>query len=592
MDERSPVFTEITECQDCYKCLRNCPAKAIRVENGRAAVIPERCVACGTCVAVCPNSAKHVREDLPRAKALLRSGRKVFAALAPSWVSEFPNVSPAKMIAALKSLGFYGVSETALGAQMVSARIAGEVETLPGNLFISSACPAAGAYIAKYLPEIAPYITEVVSPALAHCQLLRKEYGEDIGIVFFSPCVAKKTEADAFPQEMDVALTFADLHLWFDLSRIAPERLKADSSCVFLPQQAADGQLYPLEGGMLHTLRARGMTGVRCLTVSGLENIERALKGLDPLDLKGMVFVEVLACNGGCVNGPCMSAERPALLNMLASRDAQEITGELPRTGQGVDIAGVIPTPLVADFPHGEEELREALARVGKRRPEDELNCGGCGYDCCRAFAAALLEGRAEPDMCLSFLRKQAQKKANALLRSMPAGVVVTGQDLHVIECNHAFAAIVGDEALHLWEANPGLEGANLRKLLPFAQMLAQTLEDGQERQQDGMKAFGKLLDLRIFTIEAGQTVGMVLIDVTDPGMRREQIAEKARQVIRKNLETVQSIAAELGENMAETEILLRSLAEDYAAAGGGTAQTATGGSAAGESSAAPGDRG
>ena len=52
MDERSPVFTEITECQDCYKCLRNCPAKAIRVENGRAAVIPERCVACGTCVAV------------------------------------------------------------------------------------------------------------------------------------------------------------------------------------------------------------------------------------------------------------------------------------------------------------------------------------------------------------------------------------------------------------------------------------------------------------------------------------------------------------------------------------------------------------
>ena len=109
-----PIFTEKTECQDCYKCVRNCPCKAICVENGHATVVPELCVLCGRCVTHCPAHAKHVRDDLTKTKQLFNLGKKVFASLAPSFASEFSDYTTEELCAALKLLGFYAVSETAI----------------------------------------------------------------------------------------------------------------------------------------------------------------------------------------------------------------------------------------------------------------------------------------------------------------------------------------------------------------------------------------------------------------------------------------------------------------------------------------------
>ena len=66
MNYLNPIYTEKRECQDCYKCVRNCPVKAIKVEGGYASVVPELCIFCGHCVEVCPNGAKKVRDDLSR----------------------------------------------------------------------------------------------------------------------------------------------------------------------------------------------------------------------------------------------------------------------------------------------------------------------------------------------------------------------------------------------------------------------------------------------------------------------------------------------------------------------------------------------
>ena len=104
-----PIFTEQTECQDCYKCVRHCPCKAIRVENGHATVVPELCVLCGRCVMDCPAHAKHVRDDLTKTKKLFEVSKKVFVSLAPSFASEFSDYSIDELCAALKQLGFYGV---------------------------------------------------------------------------------------------------------------------------------------------------------------------------------------------------------------------------------------------------------------------------------------------------------------------------------------------------------------------------------------------------------------------------------------------------------------------------------------------------
>jgi NAD-dependent dihydropyrimidine dehydrogenase PreA subunit len=138
----NPIYTEKRECQDCYKCVRSCPVKAIKVEGGYASIVPELCILCGHCVEVCPNGAKKVRDDLPRAKQLLAMKQQVLVSLAPSFVTEFPEVRPGQMIRALRQLGFFGVSETALGAQQVSAQAAAMLKANPNRVLASSACPA------------------------------------------------------------------------------------------------------------------------------------------------------------------------------------------------------------------------------------------------------------------------------------------------------------------------------------------------------------------------------------------------------------------------------------------------------------------
>ena len=115
------------------------------------------------------------------------------------------------------------------------------------------------------------------------------------------------------------------------------------------------------------------------------------------------------------------------------------------------------------------------------------------------------------------------------------------------------------------YEARPGLEGADLRKILPFANLFEEVNRTGREFHSDNLRNENRLLNVTLFPIESGKTVGGIILDVTQTEIRRELIAKKAREVIEKNMVTVQEIACKLGEHMADTEILLRSIAEDYA---------------------------
>ena len=144
-----PVYTLTNECKDCYKCVRHCPVKAIKIENDHASVIPEKCISCGHCVQVCPTNAKCVRTDIEKVKNLFIAKKDVYVSLAPSWRSVFEN-SAKKMIAVLKKLGFKEVSETALGAQEVSIHDAEVLNKMDKGLLISSACPVIVDYIRLY----------------------------------------------------------------------------------------------------------------------------------------------------------------------------------------------------------------------------------------------------------------------------------------------------------------------------------------------------------------------------------------------------------------------------------------------------------
>jgi PAS domain-containing protein len=490
---------------------------------------------------------------------------RVFVSLAPAWVSDFEQVMPAQITAALCRLGFSGVSETALGAQEVTHSLVKQLEgTLDPGLILSSACPAAMELTRKYFPELLGRVTPMASPLLAHCQLLRETYGEDIGIVFFGPCVAKKHEADDHPELLDLALTFEDLRRWLEEEGINPRRLPTDGQG-FQPEQAAEGALYPIEGGMLENMRAQGLRQDLALeTLSGVRPLQESLGAFGTDMPEQPLFVELLACSGGCAKGPCTSRRREELKARLSIRRyAREpsATGNphLPLWG-----GREIPPAPVPDSMMAETALREALARIGKHESEDELNCGGCGYETCRALASALVDGKAEPTMCISYLRAQATRKANALLRSMPSGVVIVDGDLSVIESNESFARMLGPDAEALYEACPGMVGADLNRLLPFADQFVEVLRTGVEIKRNDLHLHEQVLTLTVFPIEPGAVVGGILFDVTLVEQRRDQIAHRAREVIDRNLTTVQEIACRLGEHMAETEVLLRSIADGY----------------------------
>jgi iron only hydrogenase large subunit-like protein len=567
MNKTFPVYTVETECQDCYKCLRHCPVKAIKVEHGRATVIPGACIACGRCVEVCPAHAKHIRDDLGRAKFLLERKARVYISLAPSYAAAFPGVPVEALIHALKKLGAAGVSETALGAERVNQAVAAQLKDTPARLHLSTACPVAVSYICKYMPEMADCLTPTLSPMLAHGKFLRETYGEEIGIIFIGPCIAKKCEADEYEQLIDVALTFDEFKRWLNEAELHPEVMRGKLNETFVPYPAHEGALYPMAGGMNETLRlSLKEQPVRLLSVAGLRNIRHALNGFADRPLEEPVFLELLACDGGCLGGPCVNREA-VLPSELEIRRRTQLPSE-PTHTKRMDLQMTVHQVADVPEPIDPQQIMAALARIGKYKPEDELNCGGCGYDSCQAFVRAMLAGCAEPSMCVSNLRKKAQRKANALLRCMPSGVVIADADLNVIECNENLAKIFGGDLLLGYRARPGLEGVHLGKVVPFPELFQRVLESGQDYLRDMMRIGDRLINLTVFTIDPHETVGGILLDVTSTELRREHIATRAREVIDKNLATVQEIAFKLGEHMADTEILLRSIAEDYAEEG------------------------
>jgi len=581
---KTPVYTDLAECHDCYKCIRKCPVKSIKLEKGQASIIIDRCIYCGRCVKSCPSHAKKYRNDVEKVKLLLTDGRKTAVSLAPSFISEFTDWKTEELIAALKKLGFAAVSETALGADFLSARIARDLASRRASadntnspLMISSACPVIVEYIKLYNPRIAPYISPHASPLLTHARFLRSRYE---AVVFIGPCIAKKHEADLYESEIDAAITFKELREWLQKECITPQTISVSSSaladCAFEPRRSAKGAFFPIEGGEITafseyiTEAASAEKGlqIHTLTASGFHAVGDLLDDFDPAVLEAPLFMELLACPGGCLNGPGMSGSAHGVIRHLRLRDYAHTADNTLDAGM-ISLSPLIdanyPLAPLSEIVHTEQEITEALLRVGKYSLSDRLNCASCGYDTCRDFASALLDGRAEKSMCASYMRKLANKTANGLIKAIPSGVVIVDNDLKIIDCNEQFARLLGNETEELFSMMPGLEGAELAKISPFPQYFQAIIDpSGPELSQTDVRDGSKIFHLTVFAVEKGIAAAGVVEDITEPRVQIETTVERARELIKKNVSTVQQIAFLLGENAAESESILNSIIESY----------------------------
>ncbi|MDR2893758.1 MAG: 4Fe-4S binding protein [Deltaproteobacteria bacterium] len=565
MDTVFPIYTVRTECQDCYKCIRRCPVKAIKVREGRAEVMPRRCISCGQCVFSCPSKAKHVRNDIGRVRDLIQSGKKVLVSLAPSWRGSF-DYRPRKMIAVLKALGFDGVGETAVGAQEVSIKAAQLLNGAPNGLYISSACPVIVDYVRQYEPDFACRIMPVGSPALTHARFFKNRYGDDCEVVFIGPCIGKKNESDAHPELLAAALTFDELRCWLREDGINTDSINPSGELDFMPEAAHEGSLYPLDGGMNETIRRVGVRDhVQLVNVSSLEIFARSLRDMNAAHLDKVLFIEAMACAGGCIVGPCISSGSgkssfEIISDVLSNTRYRR---EVPREPALVVPVSYEPKWVDARV-HTLEELRGALKRIGKFTAQDELNCAGCGYQSCMDLARAMLDGYAEPAMCVSYMRQVASRKADAMLRHIPSAVAMLDGRLDIIEVNDAFISMFAGENKKRMTHPARYVGLPAEAFLSFTPMLRKVLKTGEDMLKEHFQVNNKLYDLYIFCVEPGECIGVIITDVTSFFVGSEKTARRAREVISRNISIVQEIACLLGEHMVETETLLSSIASGY----------------------------
>ena len=422
---------------------------------------------------------------------------------------------------------------------------------------ISSACPVIVDYIVKYYPDLADMIVDCVSPAQAHAKYLKEKLGEDIAIVFIGPCVAKKLETNNC-EELDVAITFEELNTLFELNSIDLDHAPSEK---LFPHNSTLGRLYPLDGGMIKTLsRSKEITS---MNFSGMDSVELALNGLRSKEEKGdrAVFLEMLACEGGCINGPAGLSKKSIVKKGMEIIESAEGTTNTITSNLCLKTEFKARPILYSEY--SEEQLEGALEQIGKREKNSELNCGGCGYATCRRFAVAMLDGKAESSMCVSYMRQLAAKKANALLKSIPSGVVIVDDQLNIADSNQRFADIMGDDVAIIYDAQGSLEGADFKRIFPQYSLFERAIFYGESIEKK-IRHKGAVLLLSVFPIEDGMMAGAIFQDVTEPSIQREQIVKNTQDVIKKNLNTVQKIASLLGENAAETEVILKSIIDSY----------------------------
>jgi signal transduction histidine kinase/iron only hydrogenase large subunit-like protein len=424
------VSTIPEKCRRCYACVRECPVKAIKVIAGQATVIAEQCIACGNCVKVCTQKAKRIEDATMLVAHLLEGGEKVFACIAPSFPVAFAQVSPGKIVSSLRRLGFSEVWEVAFGAELISREYSqrARLAIRNGQAVVSTPCPAIVSYVQKYMPGLHGALVPVVSPMIAVARAIRHRRGAGVRVVFIGPCIAKKAEIkDPFVQgTVDAVLTYEELLAMFDAAGIDPSAQPAGS---FDGPAANLGRSLPISGGLL---RAAGFDADilqnSVMVTEGKDRVLPALKELAEGKSKARVL-DVLFCEG-CINGPKMTnsmsvfARKEMLTDhinehtlSMADHDMTETLVEFAH----MDLSRDFSEQAVALPQPSEEEIAQALRMMRKFGPEDQLNCGSCGYPSCREKAVAVCQGFAEVGMCLPYLVEELETTLSTLQRSHQA---------------------------------------------------------------------------------------------------------------------------------------------------------------------------
>lgn len=554
------VYTNKALCRDCNRCVRFCPVNAIKIENAQAQVIQEKCIDCGACVLECPQHAKSYTSDIDKVKEMILKGELMAVSIAPSFVSVYLPWQTLRIPSALRMLGFSHIGETAVGAFYTAKESRKYIEKHPDKSHICTACPAVVSYIEKYMPQLINNLIPVVSPIIAHARELKRILPNH-KIVFISPCIAKINEVrrPELSGEVNAVITYEELNELFLENKIKLENCEESS---FDETPFGDARLFPLEGGLLKTAGLpTDLLDNYYLSVSGSKEVQEALNLLSYKHEP--VIIEPLYCKHGCINGPAIPRERNNFKDRKEildynKRNSSDITSEISRH-----------TNLSTNFRRGasvnektfsEREIKDVLNRTGKDSPENELNCGGCGYNTCREKAIAVLQGIAEVEMCIPYMRRLAEKRSHLIIEKDPNGIVLLDDQLRIQHMNPAFKKMFFCSDKILNEPISYLIDAG-----PFERLL---LKKGSFiREEIKIPTYNLVCHQFCYEIPEEKKIVGIFVDVTDFQQNKKKLNKiktdtiiQAQELIEHQIEMAQAQAKFLGENTARGEILLQRL--------------------------------
>lgn len=542
-------------CKDCYKCVRYCPVKSIRVKDHAASILAGECILCGNCTIVCPQHAKEDINDVPMIKVLMSKHETVIAIVAPSFAAYF-NISFETMKSTLKKLGFADVFEVAEGAHVVKNEYERLVAENPDQTWITSSCASVNYYIKRHRPEAAKYLLPVLTPMKALAKILRERYPE-AKFVFIGPCLSKKGEAFENGSGVSAVLLFEELEDW-----LAEENIVVHEDESFRNQPRLS-RLFPMSGGILATMKQE--PGINYLPISGFDGVKQTIE--DVIDGKlPHCFIEMNFCKGGCVGGPSFRRkELGTLRGAVKTRQAAGTTiyDEDYNVPETLDYSSTFQTKRVFRLEPTKAQIEAVLRQMDKFSPEDELNCGMCGYSTCREKARAVLFGKAEIDMCMPYIRKRAENYAGKIIDSVPSGILAIDMSLNISQANPAACDIFGVDAT-------SLVGQPIGTILDendFVNLLAS--DEDTLMTSIYLPDYGLYLDETLQVNRDANLIICILKNVTEEKTRhrramqkRQQTAAIADEIVEKQLRMVHEIASLLGETASETKIAISDLKE------------------------------
>ena len=421
------VSLDISKYKGCTACLKRCPTEAIRIRDGHAVINPVRCIDCGVCIRVCPYKAKKATHD---PLSILDDYKYTVALPAPSLYGQFDNLDNiGYIIKGLLDLGFDYVFEVASAAELVSAYTRKYItrEDIKKPV-ISSACPAITRLISTNYPYLCDNIMPILPPVDIAASLAREKVArehpelsqDDIGVIFISPCPAKVSYVkNNFAGERNyISATISVRDVYFALL----DKMDIDDEPLESTESGLIGIGWASTGG-----ESSAILNDRYLAADGIENCVRVLEQIDNSDITTLDFVELNACNGGCVGG-AMTVANP----YIAQARLQSLKRYLP-ISPNKPASEWIPDQYFHEkkIEYNPYSLLSSDRKTAMRMMSDiedtatklpGLDCGSCGAPTCMAFAEDIVKGETHADECTVILKRLLREQGighNEVLASL-----------------------------------------------------------------------------------------------------------------------------------------------------------------------------